>query len=458
MVNKIFFLILTTCFLLPTSTFAHGDAHSELIIRMTESGFEPKELTITESDEVIFINNDDTDRWPASNFHPTHTLYPEFDPQKHITPGESWKFTFKKAGIWRMHDHLIPHMTGTIVVLPDPETEGRTLEEPGFWAKLKNFFLKLFSGSKTSTIEFKKLNEKEKYAKLKEVSAREGPEAAWQLVLDTYNTPEGVIGSPHDMAHLVGQLIFKEYGFEGLTICKPIFAFGCYHGLMEVAFDKNSDKDYFKNLSAAEEGCKALEKETQSYHSCLHGIGHGIATFRDYNLTPSLSDCGTFEESVGTYCYDGIFMEFSLNAPANFYTKEDPIYPCNAVGEKPKIACARSQTQVMRLKLELDTQEIADTCRQNGDKDILYHCIDALGYFVAQNAYGNSYKIIFGCEEIKEEGLAAQCMEAAAGELIFQNTVGWQKAVLHICGSLAGEFRKACEERVEQVKKSYGRS
>ncbi|MEK7135105.1 MAG: hypothetical protein AAB780_00160, partial [Patescibacteria group bacterium] len=54
-------------------------AHDELIIRMTANGFEPKELTVTKGDEVLFINNDDTNRWPASNFHPSHTLYPEFD-------------------------------------------------------------------------------------------------------------------------------------------------------------------------------------------------------------------------------------------------------------------------------------------------------------------------------------------------------------------------------------------
>src|SRR3989344_8432819 len=112
--------ILTSCFLLPTIILDHGDEHGELIIRMTDNGFEPKELTVTECDEVLFINNDDTDRWPASNFHPTHTLDRDFDPLKGIPPGSSWKHTFSKVGTWRMHDHLIPHFTGTIVVLEDP--------------------------------------------------------------------------------------------------------------------------------------------------------------------------------------------------------------------------------------------------------------------------------------------------------------------------------------------------
>src|SRR3989338_10416047 len=120
--NKIILFVLLSvvgCWLLVStqSALAHGGAHEELIIRMTSNGFEPKEMTVTEGDEILFINNDDTDRWPASNFHPTHSLYADFDPKIAVKPGESWKFAFNKHGTWRMHDHLTPHMTGTIVVL-----------------------------------------------------------------------------------------------------------------------------------------------------------------------------------------------------------------------------------------------------------------------------------------------------------------------------------------------------
>ncbi len=141
------FLILAL--LAPFFISAHGEANEEHIIRMTSGGFEPKELTITQGDVVVFINNDDVDRWPASNFHPTHAIYPEFDPQKGVAPGASWKFKFEKVGTWRMHDHLSPHMTGAITVVEGEKevSEGPTLENPGFWAKLKAFFSRLFGKS-----------------------------------------------------------------------------------------------------------------------------------------------------------------------------------------------------------------------------------------------------------------------------------------------------------------------
>ena len=67
-------------------------------------------------------------------------------------------------------------------------------------------------------------------------------------------------------------------------------------------------------------------------------------------------------------------------------------------------------------------------------------------------------KIVLGCQEIKNESGAAQCMAAAAGELVFQNYAGWRESVKEICSSLSGRYREECSLRVEQVKQSYGRN
>jgi plastocyanin len=88
----------------------------DTVIRMTPAGFEPSKITVPLGTTVAFINEDERDRWPASNIHPTHGIYPEFDPLEGIPPGESWSFTFDKPGIWRMHDHLYPQFTGAITV------------------------------------------------------------------------------------------------------------------------------------------------------------------------------------------------------------------------------------------------------------------------------------------------------------------------------------------------------
>ncbi len=83
---------------------------------MTPTGFEPETLTVKKNTKVIFKNQDSRDRWPASNLHPTHGIYPEFDPLQGVPSGQDWEFIFDKAGKWKYHDHLFPTLRGLIVV------------------------------------------------------------------------------------------------------------------------------------------------------------------------------------------------------------------------------------------------------------------------------------------------------------------------------------------------------
>lgn len=85
-------------------------------IEMTANGFNPSQITIPVGGTVRFVNNDETERWPASGFHPTHQLCPGFDSLKPMAPGESYEFTFKEAKTCPMHDHLNPSLRGSIKV------------------------------------------------------------------------------------------------------------------------------------------------------------------------------------------------------------------------------------------------------------------------------------------------------------------------------------------------------
>jgi plastocyanin len=99
-------------------------------IEITSSGFSPSTLTVTTGDTVTFTNRDSSPHWPASNVHPTHTVYPGsgitkcgtaeesgiFDACRGLAQGESWSFTFNEKGTWSYHDHLHPSLGGKIIV------------------------------------------------------------------------------------------------------------------------------------------------------------------------------------------------------------------------------------------------------------------------------------------------------------------------------------------------------
>ena len=112
-----------TSMLTPTPT-------TEVIIKITANGFEPKELEITKGTKVTWINEQPNPSWPASAVHPTHEIYPGssikkcgtseqdkiFDACRGLKQGESWSFVFNEIGEWYYHDHLKPSWVGEIKV------------------------------------------------------------------------------------------------------------------------------------------------------------------------------------------------------------------------------------------------------------------------------------------------------------------------------------------------------
>lgn len=103
-----------------TETVSHGvingSSEGVTVITLTKDGFKPSELTIKKGTTIMFKNTTGNLYWPASNLHPSHLIYPEFDPQTPVAPTDTWSYTFEKVGEWKFHDHLSPYFTGTITV------------------------------------------------------------------------------------------------------------------------------------------------------------------------------------------------------------------------------------------------------------------------------------------------------------------------------------------------------
>lgn len=109
-------LLLTACggTTMPAEPVVPSDA--TVRINMVPDAFEPEHVTVKKGQKVCWVNNDVDGRWPASNVHPTHEVYSAFDPKGPVRPGETWCFTFDNVGSWVFHDHLLPELTGSVLV------------------------------------------------------------------------------------------------------------------------------------------------------------------------------------------------------------------------------------------------------------------------------------------------------------------------------------------------------
>ncbi len=92
-------------------------AGKETKVTYNTAGFSPKTVTIKKGETVVFDNKTGKAASVASDEHPTHLLYPEFDQYKTSQRGATeFRFTFEKVGTWKYHDHLNAAMGGTVVV------------------------------------------------------------------------------------------------------------------------------------------------------------------------------------------------------------------------------------------------------------------------------------------------------------------------------------------------------
>lgn len=101
-----------------------------VMVNYTDSGFDPKTVTVNKGQTVTWTNKSSSDMWVASNVHPVHSEYDgttlaqhcanptntTFDECKAVGNGQSYSFTFTKAGTWEYHNHKNPTNLGTVVV------------------------------------------------------------------------------------------------------------------------------------------------------------------------------------------------------------------------------------------------------------------------------------------------------------------------------------------------------
>lgn len=442
--------------------FAHSQTQ---VIEMTENGFEPSSVEVDTNSTLIFINKDKNPRWPASNIHPTHGIYPEFDPKMQIEPGKDWTFKPKKAGTFKYHDHLYPHLRATLIVEEEP-TKVPVKPELNIFNKIKEYFFQFLKvitkinslfdikGDKTASLDLKSTPLEKQFEALEEYSRLAGAQSAWEAVQSSFKSKPGSMGNIHDLAHLAGKLLYEEKGFEGIALCKVDFAFGCYHGFLDTAFSQDLSK-----LASAQDACSKLGPGTSGpVSSCIHGIGHGIASFYSTSdLKSSLSECRKL--TVGKeYCFDGVFMEFVRSAPDAFFKREDPLYPCNDLennfGPIYSFSCGRNQPSLMMSRFKIGFEEVISVCLNANSKLIKQACFDSLGFSLASS--GDEKQIIQGCQRIGEPEFVLRCAKAASGELIFQEVPGWEQKSAAVCQAFPEE-KDECLAYLDRLIKDYGR-
>lgn len=99
-------------------------------VNYTDQGFSPKSVSISLGTVVTFVNQSSGNMWVASAVHPAHAAYSgtslsqhcpdttniSFDECTAVASGNSFSFTFTKAGTWKYHNHTKASDFGAVTV------------------------------------------------------------------------------------------------------------------------------------------------------------------------------------------------------------------------------------------------------------------------------------------------------------------------------------------------------
>ncbi|XKT74460.1 MAG: hypothetical protein ACJKTH_03835 [Patescibacteria group bacterium UBA2163] len=322
---------------------------------LKDGGFSPKKLVVDSGGTVTFLNKSSHSLWVASDNHPQHDIYTEFDIGRPIQPGESWEFTFENDGVWWYHDHLRPYFRGQVLVGDVTEVvsciersdELNTSQKQACWERELANTLEI-EGVKESFVLFKKLYESE---------------------------PEFSQIGCHWMAHKLGEVEYGVYlGHKDMSKLEfppetSYCGYGYYHGFLEHFLRDEPDYDLAleicENLTGREDELPRIRL------NCYHAIGHGFVPepldIEEWGkpkelVAPALNACNRLDEqALRVECLQGAFnviADWMWNNQFGLYFPDDTPLEICALFEDTYTSEACYYEVAMKLNPKVDNDVI----------------------------------------------------------------------------------------------------
>ncbi|OHB22889.1 MAG: hypothetical protein A2939_04165 [Parcubacteria group bacterium RIFCSPLOWO2_01_FULL_48_18] len=250
-------------------------------------------------------------------------------------------------------------------------------------------------------------------------------------------------GSCHTAAHKAGRISYEIYGDKSFRLCSSECHSGCYHGATEAYFKEHGTANLVANLQTL---CGS-ELNAFFSHQCIHGIGHGLMAWTNYELFDALTSCDELERQQDS-CWTGVFMENivgGLNEEeghATQFLNEDPLYPCTIVDDKYKFSCYFLQTSRMTQLYGSDFSKVASACLK-APEQYQRHCFESMGRDVGGTHRGNAEREIADCSYAPAGASRVGCVIGAVQDSFWDPT--GQNNALAFCRLLTEKEEKdAC--------------
>ena len=403
----------------------------EVTVVLGEDGFDPDYIVVKQGTKVTFKTDTGESFWVASNNHPDHLAFPEFDPKEAIAPDESWSFVFDRVGVWPYHDHLKAFLGGVVVVLGEG---GGQIDI----VKCRDF-------SNLSEVEKEECFVNFGFNILAYMDVDSGFEALNHF----YTLDDSAVSRDcHNHMHILGDVAYRDYERTGtlkdanwpqevIHMCSS----GFLHGFLE---------HYIKESDSVESVTDICYEITDQYDlpdsyvlgNCYHGIGHGYTDEPEVGSQQygddkaiariAVSRCDeTFKsEQDKRSCFSGTFNTLAYWRSSESFGLELDLSDPFALCEDQSIEAARSecyQMQVMQIGNYFNWDPVIFIERYGYDlEDVLLEKMlnIIVEGSVEDQLFGQDYqKYLEYCDALRGD-LKMQCIVSVVGGFMSGGQVG----------------------------------
>lgn len=286
---------------------------------------------------------------------------------------------------------------------------------------------------------------------INEAVVKEGFKPVYTQYLQKY--PSGSLLG-HAVDHFFGDILYHQYGLNGITYCQSRYTFGCQHShiFSEVAAKGEVGVEAVVNL------CQTLTADQNN--ACRHALGHTLLELSgDDQLFTVLSRCGEIDQAIRPHgCVGGALMQYffpglyAVTSDTKQRRNFDPDHPFDVCLDSPddfQPVCVYSLVEWWSQVLNRDYQTISGYCAALQDVNLQKSCFAAMGSDLAYTSAYSLGEVSSACGLIDNSSQQSWC-RAGAGWLFLNNQRLPESELNRIC-----ETDKLCYQSTAEFLEIY---
>lgn len=252
----------------------------------------------------------------------------------------------------------------------------------------------------------------------------------------------------HLAAHIYGELLYREMGLDGLSICDASFAFGCYHSFFTSAIATEGESI----IPQLDDICR--KKFGVLGTGCQHGLGHGALEYAGHAYMQDALDMCRRTQQVNPLfgCTSGVFMEYytpimvsksDAQSTITTFDKKNPYGVCQNLQDKDfRLSCYYELGHWWgNSAITYSAMGIYCASLQGAEQEV---CFQGVADTITVAARYDVDQSVSQCRTMPEKGVAA-CLSGVAWTLFAEPKV--RARARSACDSLSDQDKRQCLAR-----------